>query len=86
MTFSDFDDMGNGLRLVATSIMDEEQFRVEGWHLYRGTEWRPTIPGIHAYAALREKRRLERKQAWRQREERDTEWTREIERMIEGEK
>lgn len=73
--FSDFPEIGTGLRLVGTSILDEEQYRVEEWHLYRNTEWRPTIAGIHAYAALRERRKSDRKSAWQQRQDADSENT-----------
>lgn len=70
--FSDLPDLGNGLRMVGSSVMDEEQYRVEEWHEY-GHEWRPTVAGIHRYADLRRGRRDDRKRSWAERNEADDE-------------
>lgn len=82
MTFSDFPDMTNGLRLVGSTLLDEEQFLVERWHDYRG-EWRPTVAGIHAYAELRASRKAERKAVWQSRQE-DDPYSDSIQQLIES--
>lgn len=84
-TFSDFPEIGSGLRLVGTSILDEEQYRVEQWHLYRGTEWRPTIAGIHAYAKLRAGRKSERRSSWQARVDAEDEYSDSITALLDKE-
>jgi hypothetical protein len=72
--FTDLPEIGNGFRMAGSTMLDEETFLVEEWHLYRNTEWRPTIAGIHRMAELKEKRRNERKVAWQARQESEEEF------------
>ena len=46
--------------------------------------WEPSIGGIRRYAALIRKRREERRLAYRTRQEKDDEWTRHVESLVDG--
>jgi len=83
--FSKFPLIGNGCRLVGTTLMDEEQFNVEEWAEVRKGDWRPTLEGLQRYGQLREKRRQDRRADWQARQEEQDNWSKEIERMIERE-
>jgi hypothetical protein len=72
VSFSDLPDLGNGLRMVGSMLMDEEQFTVEQWHQDRG-EWTCRLPGLAKYAELRRQRREDRKRSWAERNEADEE-------------
>jgi hypothetical protein len=71
-TFSDLPDLGNGLRMVGSMLMDEEQFTVEQWHQDRG-EWTCRLSGLAKYAELRRQRREDRKRSWAERNQADDE-------------
>ncbi len=75
-------EIAPGLRMVGTSLMDQEQFDVEEWHDVNG-DFRPSIQGIHRYAQLRASRKDQRKVAWQSRTEADDAWSDEINRTIE---
>jgi hypothetical protein len=81
--FISLPEVQEGLRLVGTSIMDEEQYRVEGWHLSSRGYWVARLDGLREYGRIRQERRELRIAAARARREADDAWSREIERQIE---
>ncbi len=80
--FHKLPEIAAGLRLVGTSVMDQEQYDVEMWHEERG-DWRPTVEGMRRYVQLRASRKDQRKVAWQSRTEADDAWDAEIHRTIE---
>ena len=72
------------LRWCGSSLMDEEQYRMEGWHVAGSGQWRASLRGMQEYAELRSRRRAERKAAWRAREEADDEWSGYVTGLVEG--
>ena len=80
MTFQDCPDYGNGIRLVGTTLMDEEQFRTEQWHVDRN-EWRPTLAGLIRYGRLIGDRRNQRIAEARARRETEDEFTEYVESL-----
>jgi hypothetical protein len=63
---------GPDLRWVGSTIMDEEQYRVERWEctvIGESTYWRCHIPGVLEYARLRQSRRADRKARWQARQD-----------------
>lgn len=84
-TFQELPDVGNGYRLMGSTVIDEEQFRVEGWHLVAG-QWTARLEGLHRYAQLRRQRKAERKAAWQTRQESDEEWSSHVSSLIERER
>ncbi len=81
-SFKSFPELGAGLRMVGTSLMDQEQYDIEEWHDVNG-DFRPSIQGVHRYAQLRASRKDQRKVAWQSRTEADDAWSDEINRTIE---
>jgi hypothetical protein len=78
-------DGGSGERWVGSTVMDEEQYRVERWeatmvgpHEY----WRASSEGMESYHALRKGRREDRKAAWQARQEADDEWSAHVESLV----
>jgi hypothetical protein len=80
-------------RWVGSRLVDEEQYRIEGWQRgpeftdkYGGTAhyWRPSIEGCEAYFRLREGRKAERKAAWQSRQESDDEWSDHVASLVDG--
>lgn len=72
--FTEFRDLGGGYRMVGSTILDEETFQAEGWHEFRG-ELHPTVQGIARHSKVRERRKSDRKSAWQQRQDADSENT-----------
>ena len=68
-------------RWVGTTMMDEERYRLEGWHLHRGA-WVARLPGLLEYGRLIYDRREARFAEARARREADDAWSAEVERMV----
>ena len=70
-------------RYVGTTMMDEEQYRVEGWTQDAKGYWHATLAGLQEYGRLIAARREARiAEAIGRREAADS-WSAEVERMIE---
>lgn len=80
--FADFPDFGNGIRLVGTTLMDEEQWTVEEWADHNG-ELRPTLAGLQRWGRLKAERKEERRSAWKTRQDRDAEYSEQMTALIE---
>jgi len=85
--FADLPEIGNpDYRLVA-GLMDEEQYRVEGWQcMERGgmTYWRGSARGFEEYTRLRKDRLAASNARYHAREEANDEWSRQVEAMVEA--
>jgi hypothetical protein len=81
-------------RWAGTHLLDEEQFRVEGWQRSVQTfpdkygapqhYWRPSVEGCEASARLRADRKTERKAVWQSRQESDDEWSEHVASLVDG--
>ena len=87
---------GTECRWVGSTIMDEEQYRVERWeqspHEFKDASdveqpcasWRASISGMNAYAEIRKRRRADRKSQWQARQEDDPAHQSWINEMVES--
>lgn len=81
--FQSLRDDGGGFRWVGSTVMDREQYELEGWHIdgfyvqedgRREPYWKATLSGLRAYSRLSRDRRAEKKAAWQTREEAEQEF------------
>lgn len=70
------------LRLVGTTWMDEEQYRVEGWHQPKPGYWVARLQGLQEYGRLIHDRREARFAQARARREADDDWSRHVEEIV----
>ena len=79
---------GSDCRWVGSTLMNEEQYRMEWWQrtVSGGSDyWRVgSLKGVEEYAALRRLRRADRKTAWKTQQETNEGWSRHIESMVEA--
>ena len=70
-------------RLVAGSWMGRDEYEICGWHVVgEYTEngkpqryWKAELAGLQRYGQIREARRSERREAWKEREAQEDEFT-----------
>lgn len=90
-SFASLPEAAPGWRWVGSRIMDEEQYRIEGWkrqtrevvefdeagHASKSfvTYWTGTLDGYRAYSRLRAGRKATRKRRWQEREEEEQAYT-----------
>ena len=70
-------------RWVGYVLVDDEQYRTEGWERSEDGYWRISIEGCVAYANLRAGRRAERKSSWQARQDADDQWSDYIAGLVE---
>ena len=78
---------GTDCRWVGTTVMDEEQYRLERWQRRQVADaiyWQASIPGMIEYGQLRQLRRDDRKAAWQTRQAADDDWSRHVAAMVEA--
>ncbi len=98
-TIPDFDSLPASVdarfRWAGHVLVDEEQYRTEGWQRTVETwrpekgdrdvgYWRIDIAGCEAYIRLRTQRRADRKASWQARQEADDEWSDRVASLVDG--
>lgn len=81
-------------RWAGSRLVDEEQYRLEGWQ--RSSDmfpdrngapchyWRIDVEGCRDYSRLKDQRKADRKEAWQARQEADDQWSDYIAGLVEN--
>lgn len=62
-------------RMAGSRLVDDEQYRLEGWEQCEHGYWRISPEGCQEYVRLKDQRRAERKEAWQERESQEQAFT-----------
>lgn len=77
------DSVNPSLKWIGSALMDEEQYHLERWEVNEQGYWRASIAGMNEYAALRRRRKDDRKAAWAAREASLDEYSEQMSALVE---